>query len=149
MAKEKLAVDIVLEDVTCSTRFIRLALARGCKASGSRVRAKHFVSGWDACAAFFDWTSVDLHAVDVLQEVFGDALRNETRGADEFTLLVNRENAVDDEFGFCSREVGEDETRTVAQHDFGREVQRLEVLGFTGRRGDRDLFRSEESVDCT
>lgn len=61
--------------------------------------------------------------------------------------LVDGQDAVADELGLGRRELGEDETRAVAERDLGREVERLEVLGLSRGGRDRDALGAEESVD--
>jgi hypothetical protein len=41
----------------------------------------------------------------------------------------------------------EDETGAIAEEDFGRKADRLEVLGLAGRSRDRDLLLADERVD--
>lgn len=50
---------------------------------------------------------------------------------------------------FCSSELWEDQSWTIAQNDFGREMDGLEILGLAWGGGDADFFTSDEGVDGT
>ena len=144
---EKLAVDIVLEDVPRSAGLVGLTETLGVEATCGGVRPEQLLGCGHTRSAFLERSGLDADAVRRLQEVAGDAERHETDGTRELAHLVDGEDAIADEVGLCGGEVGEDETGTVAEDHAVGEVDGLEVLGLARGGGHGDLLGADEGVD--
>ncbi|KAJ6264051.1 hypothetical protein Dda_0191 [Drechslerella dactyloides] len=144
VAEEQAAVDVVFQYYSRGAGLVPVAACAGLREAAG---AGHLAGGGDAGAAFLGWTDGDGDAVEALEVAFWDALGDEGGGAGEFAQLVDWEDAVGYEVGFCGGEVWEDEAGTVDEHDGGGEVDCLEVFCFAGGGGDGDLFGADEGVD--
>lgn len=126
--KQKLAVDVVLEDVARGSRNVGLTQALGSESSSSGIRAQELLGRGHASASLLQGPCLDVNAVNGFQEWFGHSLSDESHGAVEFSHLVNGQNAVADQVRLGEGEIGENKTRTIAENDIVAEVNGLEVL---------------------
>lgn len=131
--EEELSVDVVFEDISGCPRLIWLTKTLGLEASSSSVSAQQLLSGRNTSASFFNRSSQDLDAVNSFQEWLRNSLSDQTYGSGVLAHLVDGQHALSDEIGLCGGEVGEYETRAIAQDDPLTEVDGLEVLGFSWR----------------
>lgn len=74
-------------------------------------------------------------------------MRDEADRTGILAQLIDGEHTVASEIGLGGGKVGEYETGAIAEDDTLAEMDGLEVLGFTGSRGDGDLLGSDEGVD--
>ena len=102
---------------------------------------------WVARAALALGQDVDSETIRPLEHLLRDPPHDELDRPSELAQLVDRQDAVAHELGLGAGELGEDETRAVAQEDVLREADRLEVLGLARRRRDRHLLLADEGVD--
>ena len=107
MAEEDFALDVVLEDVACGSGLIWLTETLCGETSGNGVGAEDFVRGQNAGSTFFDWSGMDLHSVEGLEERLWDAACNKTGGTSVLAELVDRQYTSTYEFGFGCCKVGE------------------------------------------
>ncbi|KND93664.1 hypothetical protein TOPH_01828 [Tolypocladium ophioglossoides CBS 100239] len=146
--EEELAVDIVLQDKSRSSRLIRLTQTLCAEASGSGIGTKKLRSRGNARAAFFQRPRLDLDAVDGFQEALWDSLRHKSDGARELSHLVDWQNAVADQVGLCKRKVGEDETRAIAEDDVVAQMNGLKVLRLARSRRDGHLLGANQGINA-
>jgi hypothetical protein len=73
-----------------------------------------------------------LDAVDSLEECLRDPAGDESSRAAVLAQLVDGQNAVANEFGLGAGEVGEDETRAIAEDNPITQVDGLEMFRLAG-----------------
>lgn len=111
------------------------------------VGGEELGGGGNSASAFADGEGDDLETVHAFEDGLGDAVGEESDGTGVFAHLVDGKDAVAHEVGLGRRELGEDESRAIAQEDVGGEADGLEVLGLSGGGRDGDLLLADEGVD--